>query len=97
MADLFLTLPGGFGTLDEIMEIITWTQLGLHRKPIGILNTAGFYDPLLAFIDHAVEDGFIRIQPADFLLVDREPLPLLEKLLVYEPPLVDRWVKRDDL
>ena len=72
MADLsdgFVALPGGFGTIEEIIEIATWAQLGLHAKPFGLLNVAGFYDPLVAFFDHAVAEGFLRPQHRATLLV----------------------------
>jgi uncharacterized protein (TIGR00730 family) len=72
LADAFLTLPGGIGTMDELFEAWTWTQLGLHRKPCGLLNQQGYYDSLIAFIDRCVEDGFLRPQYAGVLIVDTE-------------------------
>src|SRR5271154_5558209 len=71
-ADAFLALPGGFGTADELFEILTWAQLGLHSKPVGLLNVAGFFDPLLAWIDRCVSDGFLRPENRDLLLISAD-------------------------
>jgi hypothetical protein len=97
MADAFLVLPGGFGTLDELCEIVTWAQLGFHRKAVAFLNVAGYYDPFLAFIDHSVQEGFVSSSSRDVLLVDDAPDALLEKLVHYTPPEVNRWLERKDL
>ena len=86
LADAFVAMPGGFGTLDELFEAITWGQLGIHRKPIGLLNVAGYYDPLLVLIERAVDEGFIRGQHRQLLVVDHDPTALLDKLESYEPP-----------
>lgn len=86
LADAFIALPGGFGTLEELFETITWTQLGIHRKPIGLLNIAGFYDPLLGMIEHFIEQGFIRPKYRALLVADSDPAALLDRLLVHEPP-----------
>lgn len=86
MADAFVALPGGFGTLDELFEAITWGQLGLHQKPIGLLNVAGFFDPLVRYIDHCLEQGFIRPQHRGLFLVDDQPARLLDRLAAYLPP-----------
>ncbi len=94
MADLsdgFMTLPGGFGTFDELCEIITWTQLGLHNKPIGIVNHAGFYDPLLAMFDRSVASGFIRQEFRDRILVEVSPEALLTRMQTYTVPTASRW------
>lgn len=80
LADAFLTLPGGIGTMDELFEAWTWTQLDLHRKPCGLLNYQGFYDPLIAFIDHAVEEGFLRPRHRAALIVDSDMTRLLQRL-----------------
>ena len=72
LADAFIALPGGFGTLEELFETITWTQLGIHRKPIGLLNSAGFYDPLLALVEHLIVQGFVRPEGANDLV---SPMP----------------------
>ncbi len=96
LADAFIALPGGFGTLEEFCEVLTWAQLGLHRKPHGLLNVAGFYDPLLAFFDHAVTENFIR--PAHRRLVHAETNPgrLLALLAKTRPPNLDKWIGRKD-
>lgn len=86
LSDAFVALPGGFGTLDELMEIVTWAQLGLHHKPIGLLNVEGYFDPLLAFVQRALEDGFVSPQLAQVLCVERTSEALLSKLLLHQPP-----------
>ena len=80
-ADAFLAIPGGYGTLEELFEIVTWKQLRLHAKPIGMLNVAGFFDPLLAWIDRAIAADFIKPKHRDLLLVGQEIDPLLDRLL----------------
>jgi uncharacterized protein (TIGR00730 family) len=97
LTDAFVALPGGFGTLDEFCEIVTWAQLGYHRKAACILNTEGYYDKFLDFLDYSITQGFIRDQHRAMILVDAEPASLLERLAVYEPPLVEKWLKRADL
>ncbi|MGZ4463471.1 MAG: LOG family protein [Gaiellaceae bacterium] len=86
LADGFVALPGGFGTLDELMETVTWSQLALHRKPIGLLDVGGFWQPLLALVDHLVETGFVRRLDADRLLVAPELDELLELMEAFEAP-----------
>lgn len=86
LADAFVALPGGFGTLDELFEGVTWGQIGLHNKPIGLLNVEGFFDPLLRYIDHCVAEGFIRPYHRALLLVDDDPARLLDRLAVHQPP-----------
>ena len=97
MADLsdgFIALPGGFGTIEEIFEIITWSQLGMHRKPCGLLNVCHYYDKLIGFLDHAVTEQFIKAAHHSTILVDECPDALLGKFEVYEAPetvkLIDR-------
>ncbi len=80
LSDAFVALPGGAGTLDELFEAWTWTQLGIHRKPIGFLNTAGYYDPLLTFLDRAVAERFIRADDRASLVVDTDPERALDRL-----------------
>lgn len=80
LSDAFIALPGGIGTMDELFEAWTWTQLGLHRKPCGLLNFNGYYDPLVAFLDRSVEAGFLRPRHRAELLVERELDPLLARL-----------------
>jgi uncharacterized protein (TIGR00730 family) len=92
LSDAFIALPGGYGTLEEFCEVLTWAQLGLHRKPCGILNVKGFYDPLLSFLDHAVSEGFVREVHRSLILVDPDPERLLDKLIDYQPPPLDKWI-----
>ncbi|HEY1351009.1 MAG TPA: TIGR00730 family Rossman fold protein [Ktedonobacteraceae bacterium] len=96
LADGFIALPGGFGTLDELFEILTWAQLGLHGKPVGLLNIAGYFDPLLAFLQQAVHEGFVHASQAGRLLCAQEPGPLLEQLLGAcpgdTPAQSSRWI-----
>ncbi len=93
MAELsngFIALPGGIGTIEEFVEVLTWLQLGIHGKPCGILNVDGYYDRLLGFFDHMVEEGFIRSENRDAILVDADPALLLMKMSLYSPPKVDK-------
>ena len=80
LADAFVALPGGLGTLEELFEIWTWSQIGLHAKPYGLLNTAGYYDPLIEFVDHAVREGFVRERQRSSLVVASDPEELLDLL-----------------
>jgi uncharacterized protein (TIGR00730 family) len=86
LADAFLALPGGFGTAEEFFEALTWAQLGLHTKPCGLLNVKGYFDHLIRFIDHAVEQEFIHPAHRALLLVDRSPDSLLARLTAWKPP-----------
>jgi uncharacterized protein (TIGR00730 family) len=92
LAEAFVALPGGAGTLDEFFEAWTWTQLGIHRKPLGILNVEGYFDPLIAFIDVAVESRFMRQEHRDMIAVADRPEVLLEALERLELPTLDKWV-----
>jgi uncharacterized protein (TIGR00730 family) len=85
LAEGFLILPGGIGTLEELFEVFTWKQLNLHQKPIGILNIDGYYDALLAFLTHSVHEGFLQASALDYLLVATSPEVLLRKMLAYQP------------
>ena len=96
VADGFIAMPGGFGTLDELFEIITWAQLGFHRKPIGLLNVAGYFNPLLAFIDHIAQEGFIKAEHLSVIVVAAEPDNLLNTLLTTEPPQLEKFLKKPD-
>lgn len=93
LADGFIALPGGFGTFDELFEILTWAQLGLHRKPIGVLNVAGYFDPLLAFVQHTVREGFVRDVHFNLLLCADEPEQLLAQFTAYAPTLLSKWTE----
>lgn len=81
LADVFVAAPGGFGTLDELCEILTWAQLGLHRKPCGLLNTAGYFDPLLAMFDHSVQEGFLSVAHRQLMPSEHDAQRLLDRLL----------------
>jgi uncharacterized protein (TIGR00730 family) len=94
LSDAFIALPGGWGTLEELFEVITWAQLGLHRKPCGLLNAGDYFDPLLTFLTHAVDEGFVRREHAGFLLVARSGEALLEGFANYEPPVVRKWIDK---
>lgn len=91
MSDGFIALPGGFGTLEEIVEILTWGQLQLHEKPCGLLNVADYYDHLLRFVAHAEEEGFLDPQHKEMLLVANDPSELLDKFESYRAPKVQKW------
>jgi len=94
LSDAFIALPGGAGTLDELFEAWTWTQLGIHRKPIGVLNTAGYYDPLLTFLSRAVAERFIRADDLAAVVVEPGPAPLLDRLATVTLPELDKWIDR---
>jgi uncharacterized protein (TIGR00730 family) len=87
LSDAFIALPGGFGTLEELFEILTWAQVGLHQKPVGVLNTRRYFDPLLALIEHAQSEGFIYPEHRDLLISAPTPAALLDALHNHRPPL----------
>ena len=91
LSDGFIAMPGGFGTLEEIIEVLTWGQLQFHAKPCGFLNVGGYFDHLLEFFDHAVAQGFLRRQHRDMLLVANTPAELLNLFERYEPPDLRKW------
>jgi uncharacterized protein (TIGR00730 family) len=92
LADGFIALPGGIGTLEEFFEIWTWGQLGMHQKPCGLLNVAGYFDPLLEFLDHAVAEKFVREVHRAMVIVESDPAVLLSRFEAYEPPRVVKWI-----
>lgn len=92
LADGFMALPGGIGTLEEFFEIWTWGQLGMHEKPCGLLNVAGYFDPLLRFFDQAVAERFVRPVHREMVLVESEASALLARFESYEPPRVVKWI-----
>jgi hypothetical protein len=94
LSDAFVALPGGWGTLEEFFEMLTWAQLGLHRKACGLLNVSGYFDALLAFADHAVDQGFLRRENRDMVLVAAAPSDLLDRLAHYQPSPVEKWIDR---
>jgi uncharacterized protein (TIGR00730 family) len=93
-ADAFVMLPGGFGTFDEFFEVVTWTQLGIHAKPCGILDVAGFFAPLRALLDGAVTAGFVHPAHRDMVIVDNDPARLLDRLAAWTPVTVSKWLDR---
>ena len=96
LADAFLALPGGYGTWDELCEVLTWSQIGIQRKASAVLNVNGYYDPLLAMADRAVSEGFMKDIHRELLLTDTEPARLLEKMESFSVPLVDKWMDREN-
>jgi uncharacterized protein (TIGR00730 family) len=92
LADSFLTLPGGFGTFEELFESVTWAQLGIHRKPLGLLNVAGYFDHLVRLLDHAVAEGFVPAASLKLVVVGEEPEALLDRLAAYEAPVGPAWI-----
>jgi uncharacterized protein (TIGR00730 family) len=96
LSDAFVALPGGAGTLEELFEVYTWAQLGYHRKPVGVFNIAGFYDPLIAMLEHTVREGFMQRTYFDTLQVDSDPAALIGKLQRYRPLVHDKWSQHRD-
>lgn len=99
MADLsgaFLALPGGYGTWDELCEVLTWTQIGIQRKASALLNVNGYYDPLLAMADRAVAEGFLLAENRELLLTGTDPSQLLDRLQAYVPPVAGKWMDKMD-
>lgn len=95
MSDAFIALPGAYGTLDELFEILTWAQLGIHTKPIGILNVAGYYDNLLAFLDRCVDGGLMKAPNRTLFVVEEEAKPLLDRMEQHQPARVEKWATRE--
>lgn len=97
LAHAFVALPGGIGTLEELVEVFTWSQLGLHRKPCGLLDVEGYYQRLADFLDHAVQERFLLEQHRATLMVESDPGALLERLRAYRPDAVEpKWIDRDE-
>jgi uncharacterized protein (TIGR00730 family) len=97
MAELsigFIALPGGLGTMEEFFEVLTWSQLGLHAKPCGLLNVAGYFDSLLAFLDSTVNERFVKSEHRALVITSTSPTQLLERLAAYRPPHVEKWIDR---
>jgi uncharacterized protein (TIGR00730 family) len=94
LADGFVAMPGGFGTLEELFEVLTWGQLGLHGKPVGLLNVAGFYDPLLALLDHMVGQALLRDENRQQLLQNAAAPALLDAMEAYSPVRLEKWLDR---
>jgi uncharacterized protein (TIGR00730 family) len=96
LADAFVALPGGIGTFEELLEIMTWAQLGLHAKPIGILDVAGYYRPLVALLENSVREGFLRSEHLRGIVVAADAGELLERLAQTRPPHVPKWLDRNE-
>jgi len=92
LSDGFIALPGGFGTLDETFEVLTWAQLGVHGHPVGVLNSDGFFDALLEYLDRAVAEGFVRREHRSMWLVDDDPQRLLDRFADYRAPSIEKWL-----
>lgn len=95
LSDSFIAMPGGFGTLEEFCEVLTWSQLGLHAKPCGLLNVLGFYTPLLGMFDHAVEERFLKPENRALVLARESPAELLRALEEWRPVRVEKWLDRE--
>ena len=96
-SDAFIALPGGIGTFEELCEIMTWSQLGIHAKPVGLLNVESFFDPFLRMLDHAVDEGFLKPPHRETLLVSTSPAELLNACAAYNPPPVRRWMTAEGM
>jgi uncharacterized protein (TIGR00730 family) len=95
LSDAFVALPGGFGTFEELFEIVTWSQLGILTKPVGLLNTEGFYDPLIALVEHAAREGFIHERHAALVTAATDPTDLIDELERWKPPpTVSKWLSK---
>ena len=94
LSDAFVAMPGGIGTMEEFFEVLTWAQLGLHAKPCGLLQVAGYFDALLALLDRAVQERFVKAEHMTMLVASPSPTDLLDRLAAYRAPLVDKWIDR---
>jgi uncharacterized protein (TIGR00730 family) len=96
LSDGFIALPGGFGTFEELCEMLTWSQLGIHDKPVGLLNVAGFYDPFLRLLDHAVAERFLHPDHRSLLLSDIDAPTLLDRMRAFVPPATPKWLDQGE-
>jgi uncharacterized protein (TIGR00730 family) len=94
LADGFIALPGGMGTLEELFEVYTWTQLGLHSKPLGVLDVRGYYTQLAAFLDHAVAERFVTAEHREMLVVEQRAEAMIEAFRRWRPPVRTKWIDR---
>ncbi|HPT10082.1 MAG TPA: TIGR00730 family Rossman fold protein [Bacteroidales bacterium] len=94
LSDAFVALPGAYGTFDELFEVLTWNQLGIIHKPIGLLNLRGFFDPLLTLLNHAVDERFLRPEHRAILQVAEDPAQLLNQLEAFRPVVAEKWIER---
>lgn len=95
-ADAFVALPGGLGTLEELFEVWTWAQLGIHQKPLAVLNVAGYYDKLLSFLWQVQQEGFTRCENLWMLMVEQDPEKLIERIRHYQPLAVQKWLQQSE-
>jgi len=95
LCDSVIALPGGYGTMDEFFEMLTWAQLGLHQKPVALLNTARFYDPLITMVHSMMEKGFLKPVNRDMLIYSDNIDELLHKMRNYIPPVVEKWITKE--
>ena len=96
LSDAFIAMPGGYGTLEELFEVIAWAQLGIHRKPIGVLNAAGYFDALISFVDKMVAEGFIKSKYRGLFVTAEQPLALLDALQHHQMPATRRWLTEEE-
>ena len=96
LSDAFIALPGGYGTLEELFEVIAWAQLGIHRKPIGLLNVAGYFDALLSLVDHMIGEGFIKTKHRGLFVTAEQPQALLDALQRHQMPATRRWLTEEE-
>ena len=96
LSDAFIAMPGGYGTFEEFCEVVTWAQLGLHRKPCGLLNVEGYFDHLLALFDHAVTEKFLKPENRRMVIADDRPESLVAQLSEYQVPLVAKWIEQSE-
>jgi hypothetical protein len=96
LADGYVALPGGWGTMEEFFEVLTWGQLGLHHKPCGLLNIQGYFDGLLDFVEHSITEGFVRREYRAMICVSAAPGDLLDAMAAYRPPVVRKWIERTE-
>ena len=97
LSDGVIALPGGFGTLEELFEMITWAQLGLHKKPIAILNTNGFYDALITLTQSMVDNGFLKVENQKMILISDDIENLLQQMKDYKAPTVNKWIAKEEV
>jgi len=96
LSDGFIALPGGWGTIEEIFEMLTWAQLGFHEKPCGLLNVAAYYDPLFAFLENAIEQQFVKQEYRPMIIMDEAPAVLLDRFDHYRAPKVKKWIGAEE-
>jgi len=96
LSDGFIALPGGFGTFEELCEIITWAQLGFHEKPCGFLNVNGYYDPLVELFDKATDQQFVRPKHRELVIIESDIKSMFQKMQDYKPPELEKWLEKED-